>query len=112
MGGTTILNTLGKSVIMIGASADQACYASNHGPALALTGDAVKETTTVRVASGAASFAGGDLALIDEADDAVVQEGDCQYFTPASSRRPPSSARPPCRPATSRRCSSTPATST
>jgi len=53
MGGTTIVKTGGNSVIQIGASQDQACYASNHGTALALSEDAVKETATVRVASGA-----------------------------------------------------------
>ena len=80
MGGTTIVKTGGNSVIQIGASQDQACYASNHGTALALSEDAVKETATVRVASGASGFAAGDLALVDEADDAPIQEGDCQYF--------------------------------
>ncbi|HXU03988.1 MAG TPA: glycosyl hydrolase family 28-related protein, partial [Polyangia bacterium] len=80
MGGTTIVKTGGNSVIQIGSSQDQACYASNHGTAIALAEDAVKETTTIRVASGASGFAAGDLALVDEADDSPIQEGDCQYF--------------------------------
>jgi hypothetical protein len=80
MGGTTIVNSLGKSVIMIGPSQDQACYASNHGTGYALAEDAVKETAAVRISTGAASFAAGDLALVDEVDDAPIQEGDCQYF--------------------------------
>jgi hypothetical protein len=80
MGGTTIVKTGGGSVLAIGDSRDQACYASNYGAAVALAEDAVKETATVHVASGATGLAAGDLALLDEADDAVVQEGDCQYF--------------------------------
>jgi hypothetical protein len=79
-GGTTIVKTGGGSVIQIGSSLDQACYASNYGTAVALAEDAVKETATVHVSSGASGFAAGDLALVDEADDAVVMEGDCQYF--------------------------------
>jgi hypothetical protein len=79
-GGTTIARTGGGSVLAIGTSLDQACYASNYGTPAALAVDAVKETTTVRVASGASGFAAGDLALVDEVDDAAVQEGDCQYF--------------------------------
>src|SRR5262249_31952432 len=47
---------------------------------VALAADAVKETATVRIASGASGFAAGDLALVDEVDDAAIQEGDCQYF--------------------------------
>jgi hypothetical protein len=80
MGGTTIVKTGGGSVLAIGTSQDQACYASNHGAAAALAEDAVKETTAVHVATGASGFSAGDLALVDELDDAVVQEGDCQYF--------------------------------
>src|SRR5580765_6724484 len=80
MGGTTIVRTGGNSVIQIGSSLDQACYASNHGTAVALAEDAVKETSVVHVATGASGFAAGDLALVDEADDAPIQEGDCQYF--------------------------------
>jgi hypothetical protein len=80
MGGTTIVKTGGGSVLAIGTSQDQACYASNYGAAAGLAEDAVKETSTVHVASGATGFAAGDLAILDEVDDAVVQEGDCQYF--------------------------------
>jgi hypothetical protein len=80
MGGTTIVKTGGGSVLAIGTSQDQACYASNHGSPVGLAEDGVKETSTVHLASGASGFAAGDLALLDEADDAVVQEGDCQYF--------------------------------
>ena len=79
-GGTTIVKTGGSTVIQIGDSLDQACYASNYGTAVALADDAVKETTTIHVASGGSGFVAGDLALVDEVDDAVVQEGDCQYF--------------------------------
>jgi hypothetical protein len=79
-GGTTIKRTGGGSVLAIGSAADSACYASGHETAYALTADAAKETTTVTVGSNAASFAAGDLALLDEVDDAVVQEGDCMYF--------------------------------
>jgi hypothetical protein len=80
MGGTSIVRTGGGSVLAIGSSQDQACYASNHGAGVALAADAVKETSTVHVGSAASGFAAGDLALLDEVDDAVVQEGDCQYF--------------------------------
>ena len=79
-GGTTIMKTGGNTVIQIGNSLDQACYASNHGTAVGLAEDAVKETSVMHVASGASGFAAGDLALVDEADDAPIMEGDCQYF--------------------------------
>jgi hypothetical protein len=79
-GGTTIVRTGGGSVLAIGTAQDQACYNSAFGTAVALTADAVKETTTVTIGSAASSFAAGDSALIDQADDATVQEGDCMYF--------------------------------
>ncbi len=79
-GGTTINQTGGSSVLAIGTSQDQACYASNYSTGYALTSDAVKESTTVQVGSNASQFTAGDLALIDQVDDTTVQEGDCQYF--------------------------------
>jgi hypothetical protein len=79
-GGTTIVRSGGGSVLAIGTEQDQACYNSNFGTAYPLTADAVKETTTVTVGAAASNFAAGDIALIDQADDATVQEGDCQYF--------------------------------
>ena len=79
-GGTTIAKTGGNSVLAIGSGQDQNCYASNYGTGYALTADATKETTTVTVGTNASHFAAGDLAVIDQVDDATVQEGDCQYF--------------------------------
>ncbi|MFI5054358.1 MAG: right-handed parallel beta-helix repeat-containing protein, partial [Acidimicrobiia bacterium] len=79
-GGTTIEKTGGGSVLAIGSSQDQACYSGAYGAAYALTADAVKETATVTVGATAGQFAAGDLALLDEADDGDVKEGDCQYF--------------------------------
>lgn len=78
--GTTLRRNGGGSVIQIGSLRDQACYENNHGEAVALAEDAVKGTTTVSVGSGASGFAPGDLALLDEVDDAEIDEGDCQYF--------------------------------
>jgi hypothetical protein len=79
-GGTTIKKTGGGSVIDIGTSQDQICYKSAFDATSSLAEDATKETTRVHVSSGAASFKAGDLALIDELDDAAVNEGDCPYF--------------------------------
>jgi hypothetical protein len=80
-GGTTIVKSGGNSVLAIGSLMDQACYNSpGYAGAYALTQDAAKETTTVTVGSNASHFKAGDLALLDEADDAPIQEGDCQYF--------------------------------
>jgi len=80
MGGTTIVKTGGNSALAIGTGQDTGCYASAFATAIALASDAVKETTTVTVGASAGKFAPGDLALLDEVDDAEVQEGDCQYF--------------------------------
>jgi hypothetical protein len=79
-GGTTLVRTGGGSVLAIGSSADSACYSGAYGTAIALTADAAKESATVHLGANIGQFAAGDLALLDEADDAVVQEGDCQYF--------------------------------
>ena len=79
-GGTTIKQTGSSSVLAIGSGQDQNCYASNYGTGYALTADALKETATVQVGSNASHFAAGDLALIDQVNDAAIQEGDCQYF--------------------------------
>jgi len=75
--GTTIVKQNGESVVAIGTTQDQICYG---GTAVNLVADAAKEATTVSVGSAASGFTAGDLALIDVADDAVVQEGDCAYF--------------------------------
>ena len=78
-GGTTISRTGGGSVLAIGSTQDGACYASAYDT-YALTADATKETTVVHVGANASHFNTGDLALLDEVDDATVDEGDCQYF--------------------------------
>ena len=79
-GGTTIVMTGGASVLAIGSDQDQACYASDFSTGYALTQNAVKETNVVTVGSNASRFTAGDLAIIDQVDDATVQEGDCGYF--------------------------------
>jgi hypothetical protein len=79
-GGTTIVKSGGETALAIGSAYDQTCYSSNYNTAYALTADAVKETATVALGSNASKFAAGDLVLIDQVDDATVQEGDCQYF--------------------------------
>ena len=80
LGGTTIVKTGGTSVLSIGTAQDQACYNSAFGTAYALTENAAKETSVVHVGSNASAFSAGDLAIIDQVDDATVQEGDCAYF--------------------------------
>jgi hypothetical protein len=79
-GGTTIVKTGGGPVLSIGGTQDRGCNAGGYGPAVALTHDAIKETTTVEVGSAASGFSAGDFAIIDEVDDMTVQEGDCNYF--------------------------------
>jgi len=79
-GGTTIVKTGGSSVLAIGSGQDQACYNSAYTTPTALTADALKESTVITVGKSASNFAAGDLALVDQVDDATVQEGDCQYF--------------------------------
>jgi hypothetical protein len=79
-GGTTLVKKGGGSVLAIGSSADQACYARAYSAGFALTEDALKETKTVRVGTNASRFSVGDLALLDEADAAPINQGDCQYF--------------------------------
>ena len=78
-GGTTMVRTGGGSVLAIGTDQDAACYASAYD-AYALTADATKESTVVHVGANAGHFTSGDLALVDQVDDATVDEGDCQYF--------------------------------
>jgi hypothetical protein len=81
MGGTTIAKTGGGSALAIGTGQDTGCYQSAFAAAVALTADAVKETAVVAVGGASAGkFAAGDIALVDEVDDAPIQEGDCQYF--------------------------------
>jgi hypothetical protein len=79
-GGTTIVKSGGETALAIGSGYDQSCYGSNYGTAYALTQDALKETATVTLGANAGKLAAGDLVLIDQVDDATVQEGDCQYF--------------------------------
>jgi hypothetical protein len=79
-GGTTIVKTGGGAVLSIGGTQDHGCYAGGYGPAVALAQDAVKETTNVEIGAAASGFAAGDFAIIDEFDDATVQEGDCKGF--------------------------------
>jgi hypothetical protein len=75
--GTTIVKQNGQSVVAIGTTQDQICYG---GTAVSLVADGAKESTTISVGAAASGFSAGDLALIDVADDAMVQEGDCAYF--------------------------------
>jgi hypothetical protein len=87
-GGTTIVRTGGGSVLAIGTTQDGACYAwGSYAEAPAdLAADAVKETTLVRVGTSAARFRAGDLALLDQLDDADVVVGDGTYFKRAPNR--------------------------
>ena len=84
-GGTTIVRTGGGSVLAMGSGRDSTCYPGTAG-ARALTQDASKESTTLQVGSAASAFTPGDLALLDQVDDALVDEGDCPYFKRASGR--------------------------
>jgi hypothetical protein len=79
-GGTTIVKSGGESVLAIGTSQDRACYNSAYGTAYALTEDGLKESAILHVGTNASHFSPGDLALVDEVDDAAIQEGDCEYF--------------------------------
>jgi hypothetical protein len=76
--GTTLLSTHGGPVVSIGTTQDTVCYNSGFVSSSQplLTMDATKETATVSVAS-VSGFSAGDLALIDQADDSEVSEGDC-----------------------------------
>ena len=67
-------------MLAIGATRDSACYSGAYAAPIALTRDAVKETTTVQIGASASQFKAGDLAVIDEVDDADVRQGDCPYF--------------------------------
>jgi hypothetical protein len=75
---TTIVSTKGGPVLAIGTALDTVCYDSGFvaGSKPLLSKDAAKETATVEVAS-AAGFKAGDLALVDQTDDAEIDEGDC-----------------------------------
>ena len=79
-GGTTIVKTGGGPVLSMGGTGDRGCYSGSYGTAVPLALDAIKETSTLQVGPAASGFAAGDFAIIDEADDATVQEGDCKYF--------------------------------
>lgn len=81
--GTTIVKTGGGSVLAIGTGQDQTCYGGNPYP---LTADAGKDATTIHVGAAASNFKAGQLALVDEVDDATVQQGDCPYFKRTSGR--------------------------
>jgi hypothetical protein len=81
--GTTIVKSGGQTVLAIGTDRDSICYG---GTGTALTQDAAKESTTLSVGAAAAGFSAGDLALVDQVDDAVVQQGDCLYFKRVTGR--------------------------
>lgn len=83
MGGTTIVKMGGGTALAIGTGRDQTCYGGN---AVALTVDGAKESTTITVGANASKFMAGQIALIDETDDPVVQQGDCAYFKRVSGR--------------------------
>jgi hypothetical protein len=77
--GTIIASTKGGPVLSIGTLQDGVCYDGRGFDTAAqplLTQDALKETSSVTVAS-ASGFSAGDLALIDQLDDSEVSEGDC-----------------------------------
>jgi hypothetical protein len=82
-GGTTIEKTGGETVLAIGTGRDQTCYGGTSYP---LTADAPKEATTVTVGAATSNFKVGQLALVDELDDPVVQQGDCTFFKRVSGR--------------------------
>jgi len=67
-------------VIQVGTGRDQACYKDYFDTPITLTTDALKETSVVHVGSATTSFSVGDLALLDQADDASVIEGDCTFY--------------------------------
>ncbi len=80
--GTIVASTNGGPVLDIGTLQDGTCYDGRGFDSSAqplLTQDATKETSEVTVADGS-TFSAGDLALLDEADDPEVSEGDCTYF--------------------------------
>ncbi len=79
--GTILSSKSGGPVLTIGTLMDSVCYnaAFDSSAQRVLSADAMKETSSVSVAS-AAGFSAGDLALIDQMDDAEVSEGDCAYF--------------------------------
>jgi hypothetical protein len=79
-GGTTLKKTGGETVLAIGSTYDTVCYGNSYDTAYALTADARKESAIVQVGTNASHFSAGDLVLLDQVDDASVQEGDCQYF--------------------------------
>lgn len=82
-GGTTIEKRGGGTVLAIGDQRDSICYG---GTAYALVEDAAKESTTISVGAAARQFSAGDLALVDIADDAEIDQGDCPYFKRESGR--------------------------
>jgi hypothetical protein len=79
-GGTVIVKSGGNTALAIGSAYDTPCYNSAYNTAYAVTQDALKETAVVTLGSNASKFAAGDLVLIDQVDDATVQEGDCTFF--------------------------------
>jgi hypothetical protein len=80
--GTTIVKPGGQNVLAIGTDRDSTCYG---GTGRALVQDAAKESSTISVGS-TAGFLAGDLVLVDQVDDATVQQGDCNYFKRVSGR--------------------------
>ncbi len=83
--GTTVVKIGGQTVLAIGADRDSTCYPGTEN-GRALTGDAGKGSTAISVGAAAGAFSPGDLALVDQVDDAVVQQGDCTYFKRVSGR--------------------------
>lgn len=76
-GGTTIVRQGGGAVLAIGTTRDSICYGGDGVPLMA---DAALESTTLSIGAAAADFSPGDLALVDQVDDAMIQQGDCPYF--------------------------------
>jgi hypothetical protein len=78
-GATIIVSTKGGPVLQIGTMKDTICYDGSGFDGAAkplLAQDAMKETSTLVVASGS-GFVAGDLALVDQQDTSEVNEGDC-----------------------------------
>ena len=84
--GTTLKRTGGGSVLAIGGQKDATCYSGSMGTAVALTQDALKETSTVYVGANAKNFTVGSLALLDQLDDSTVIQGDATYFKRVNGR--------------------------
>jgi hypothetical protein len=71
----------------MGQQRDQICYNGVMLAGVNLTQDAVKETSAIVVgpsgvnsANAATAFVPGDVILIDQLDDSLVNEGDCTFY--------------------------------